>query len=215
MRSALRGIVAARLLDSPPSFARCFATRRPGSGAKAEGIRYERRAQAILARRFRNYVESPWLYYRTRHGEFWAQPDGMLADPFRGTLTIFEIKVSHTNLAYRQLFELYAPVLAHIFPRLQIACVEVCRWYDPATWTRIPALYHGRLDEVAFAPAAHRFNVYRVPARCGEPPVEATCEATTEGRTRSNDIIITCETEAALLLSARKSQSPTQLERIG
>lgn len=51
-------------------------------------------------------------------------------------LTIVEIKHSHTSEAYRQLWELYWPVLQSIFPLglWEYRFLEIVRWYDPQTY---------------------------------------------------------------------------------
>lgn len=75
-----------------------------------------------------------WLRFWDDDGEKFCQPDGLLVNPWRGLISIIEIKYSHCPEAYDQLFRTYAPVIRAIFGGLyRIACVEVVKWFDPAT----------------------------------------------------------------------------------
>lgn len=115
----------------PPRFALERAAKR---GRKMEGIRYERKVQAHLEAKSEFYLASPWIIFIVDGRPHWCQPDGLHFDLRSGTITIVEVKYSHTAEAHRQLRNVYAPVLARIFPpslwRLRL--VELVKWYDPA-----------------------------------------------------------------------------------
>lgn len=130
MREAGR-VSFARFVSEPP-----HTLQQKYTGARARGIRYERRAQEHLTSLYADmYVASPWLQFiasdSARHR--WCQPDGLLIDIPRGIITVIEIKTSHTARAWWQVTKLYMPVLQSIFPTdlwLYRRC-EVVRHYDP------------------------------------------------------------------------------------
>ena len=106
---------------------------RPRKGRKAEGIRFETKAQAYLEGKSEFYLASPWIIFIADGKPHWCQPDGILLDPEAGILTIVEIKYSHCAEAHRQLRQVYAPVLGRIFPPhlWTFRLVELVKWYDP------------------------------------------------------------------------------------
>lgn len=115
-----------------------FASRRGGRGAKAAGLRYDRRVAAHFER-YPGFVGHPWVRFGTRTaGLRWAQPDGLFVDLLLGRITILEFKLKHTTDAWWQLRRLYEPLIRFLFgERLwHFACCEIVRWYDPAI--RVP-----------------------------------------------------------------------------
>ena len=120
---------------TPPGFLR--EARRP-RGRRAEGIRYEKKAQKFLCSELdEGYSPSPWLRFRSMESRRprYCQPDGLLFDIEGGRITIFEIKLQHTLDAWWQLEHLYLPVIQFLFPTAlwQISVCEFVKWYDPAT----------------------------------------------------------------------------------
>lgn len=106
------------------------------------GVIYERKVQAHLLERFAHlYHPSPWFTFWDsggtpgRESRRWCQPDGLLLDPWLGTIIICEIKYQHTSDAWWQLRRLYLPVVRAAFPATlwSISCLEIVKWYDPAT----------------------------------------------------------------------------------
>lgn len=86
----------------------------------------------------KRFIPGPWLMYAVpgRAQVQWCQPDGLLYSPRRGIVYILEIKLKHTDGAWWQLHELYAPVIERIHPRnlWEIRLVEIVKWYDPSTY---------------------------------------------------------------------------------
>lgn len=128
-------VVWASLAPSAP-FA--LASTRGRRAAVAAGIRYERKAQAHLASSYPlAYAPGPWLRYCEARSDTprYCQPDGLFLDLARGICTIVEIKLKHTADAWWQLRRLYEPVMRQLFRSApwDFACLEVVRWYDPAT----------------------------------------------------------------------------------
>jgi hypothetical protein len=126
------GRVAFAQLTTAPSFTK---TRR--SSAQKQGIRYEREVQAYLSDLYGlDYLPSPWIRFESEgRGLRFCQPDGLLFQPEKGRITIVEIKYQHTPLAWWQLLQLYAPVVAKLFPK-QLWILDVCevvKWYDAGT----------------------------------------------------------------------------------
>lgn len=110
--------------------------RRP-RGRRAEGVRYERKAQKFLAEELgEGYCPSPWLRFRAEEAKRprYCQPDGVLFDIEGGKITLYEVKLQHTADAWWQLEHLYLPVISFLFPsRLwKMSVCEVVKWYDPA-----------------------------------------------------------------------------------
>ncbi len=103
-------------------------------GVRAQGIRYERKAQQHFTGAYSNYVAGPWLRFRSG-ASAWrvCQPDGYQLDFRRGLITIFEFKLQHTALAWWQLRHLYEPVTYALLKNWDVAVLEVTRWFDPHT----------------------------------------------------------------------------------
>lgn len=145
----------ARFSGEPPS-----TVRRKYTGARADGIRYEKKAQKYLSELYADqYVQSPWIrFVSLGSGQIrWCQPDGILLDIVRGTVTIIEIKSSHTSKAWYQIDRLYLPVLQCIFPQdlwLYRRC-EVVRYYDPLVAFPEPIKLVPDLSQLD-----HRFGVH-------------------------------------------------------
>lgn len=114
-----------------PLFA--IAKKKKPTGARAAGLRYEKRVQAELLERFpKHYVPSPWLHYFDKYGQRWCQPDGLLVDVDQGLLTVVEMKHHHTGEAWWKLHKMYLPLVRMVFgPAWKFSCLEIVRWYDP------------------------------------------------------------------------------------
>lgn len=92
-------------------------------------------------------VLSPWIVFQSKSDQSFdsnsngssvrfCQPDAIFVSSKRPRVILIEIKYSHTNEAWRQLRLLYEPVLRKLFEptfgsELEIACIELCRWFDP------------------------------------------------------------------------------------
>lgn len=106
--------------------------------AQAAGLRYERRVHGELARRFSPtsavaYGGAPWISFLASGSgtRRWAEPDGLLLDWRRGLVVIIEAKIKHSTRAWWGLRGLYEPVVAALFGSgWQVACCEVCNYYD-------------------------------------------------------------------------------------
>lgn len=115
-------------------------------GARAAGLRYERRAQLYLAAMAgsREYLRGPWVAFKCHGDAQWryCQPDGVLVEEKR--IVIVEIKYHHTTDAWWQLWRLYRPVVQFLFKGREVLCVEVVKWADMvlpfpgATWAPDP-----------------------------------------------------------------------------
>lgn len=119
-------IKSVKVLDEQPS----FIQRKKPTGARANGIRYERKALDKLAilKPSGQWIPSPWIEFTDAHGRRWCQPDAV----FMGdTNIVFEIKYKHCADAWFQLWRLYIPVLEHLYGK-SFCGVEVVKWLDPA-----------------------------------------------------------------------------------
>lgn len=84
------------------------------------------------------YLPSPWFRFRSSgaRSDRWCQPDGLLFQPLERILTIVEVKLQHTSDAWWQTNQLYAPVVARVFPPdlWTYNIVEVVKWFDPSVY---------------------------------------------------------------------------------
>lgn len=139
MRQVREVLHAALAEEDPPHIKR----RKRYTPVQRQGIRYERKVHEKLAPEYEwRYLQSPWIRYQSAGDGFhWCQPDALLFHPERGRITVLEIKLRHTDAAYRQMFDLYRPVVSHLFPAYKVGCCEVVRWFDPEIYTSVaPAL---------------------------------------------------------------------------
>lgn len=135
------------------------------TGAKRQGINYERRAQDYIETWMRvqessiEYLRSPWLCYKALgSGEqlLYCQPDGLFVDLPNHRCTIVEIKLQHTSEAYFQIKKLYQPVLEIIYPDFVFSSLEIVKWLDPHTKFPVPF----RLAEDLFYKDETKFGVH-------------------------------------------------------
>lgn len=126
--------VWAEYSEQPPEFLRVTKHR----GRRLLGVKFEKKAQAHLCGVYGDdYLPSQWIRFRSTDngGKIrWCQPDGIIVDKQGHALTIVEIKYSHTEVAWWQLFHLYLPVLEKLFDGYgyEFRCVELCKWFDAA-----------------------------------------------------------------------------------
>jgi len=118
----------------PPPFIKPTKHKR---GVRRQGVLYERKVQEHLLGRYPGgYIAAPWIRYRDANQteERWCQPDGILVNLLAGLVTIVEVKLRHTDLAWFQLHELYDPILRRVFKDgdWRFRHAEVVRWYDPS-----------------------------------------------------------------------------------
>lgn len=123
-------ITSSRLSNTPPPF---LSTRKP-TGARAAGLRYERKVQEHLLEQYGEcYLPGPWFIFSSGNGNRWCQPDGILIDIQAGQLWVIEIKNSITDRAWWWLNDLYVPVIRHAFEgKWQIATCTIVKWFDPS-----------------------------------------------------------------------------------
>jgi hypothetical protein len=134
MRCRPKGLIPAgnvttsRLSNTPPP----FLSTRKATGARAAGLRYERKVQEhLLAQHAERYLPAPWFVFTNTNGPRWCQPDGILIDIEAGRLVVVEIKHSITERAWWWLNDLYVPVVRKAFGKnWSIATVTIVKWFD-------------------------------------------------------------------------------------
>jgi len=121
-------ITTSRLSNTPPP----FLSTRKATGARAAGLRYERKVQDNLLGKFaERYLPAPWFIFTSDNGPRWCQPDGILIDIEAGVLWVVEIKHSITERAWWWLNDLYVPVVRHTFGTSWIiATCTIVKWFD-------------------------------------------------------------------------------------
>jgi len=134
------GVIFAQFTDLRPKF-----TETPVNSftrAQKDGLRYEKKALEYLGKLLHDAKDkiftlypSPWIMFKTKHDDGkqirFCQPDAVLISNDASQIILCEIKYQHTSDAWRQLRLLYEPVLKFMYPRATIACVEICKWFDP------------------------------------------------------------------------------------
>jgi len=129
-----------------------YRKRKP-TAAQLAGLRFEKEAIAYLLNTCGGlFVPRPWFRYMvTGENELrWCQPDGLLFSPRSGIITIVEVKIRHTNDAWKKLSGLYSSVTGAIFPASlwQIALCEFTRMYDCAVACESQPRLHAQVSEV-------------------------------------------------------------------
>lgn len=134
-KQAINGTIhSAQLLDAQPS----FIVRERLTGARAQGVRYERKALGkietlVAGREDWRLLLAPWIEFVDNSGRRWCQPDAVLFNTQANSGLVVEIKYRHTADAWFQLWKLYTPILEHLFPALKWHCCEWVKWFDAAT----------------------------------------------------------------------------------
>lgn len=100
------------------------------------GIAYERLVHEMMDNRYGDaYQSAPWLVYWEKETESpprTCQPDGLLIDLARGQITIVEVKLYNSVMAWWQLLWKYSPVVRALLPGFQLRYVEIVQFDDPS-----------------------------------------------------------------------------------
>lgn len=111
------------------------------TGARAQGLRYERKSKEMLEKRFADWAANgnpdcelllgPWINFKSSGDKLrYCQPDALLIDTAGKSIVIFEIKLQHTAQAWWQVRKLYEPVLERIYSGFSFTAIEVVKWFD-------------------------------------------------------------------------------------
>lgn len=182
----------AQMLDYPPRFISEGRVRSNGNGRASnsnytrqqrEGLRYERRALMYLqeladTRASKDYIllANSWFMFKSEsnsnsnsnsnNNPRFCQTDGLLFNSTEKKIILVEIKLQHTNAAWRQIRLLYEPVLKVIYPEYSIAAIELCKWLDPHS--SFPEQYFYAEDVFSAAPDKFGVHLYK-PGRERKP----------------------------------------------
>ena len=116
-----------------------FVKKRRRRGRKGVGLRYEAKVQKYFCGEFGyEYIPGPWFRYSVQDRPKvvnYAQPDGLLIQPRRGTITVVEIKYNHCAESYFQLVDKYLPLVVAMFDKSlwTFPLITVVKWYDRST----------------------------------------------------------------------------------
>lgn len=112
----------------PPAFT---LNKRP-RGSKREGHRFERRVGEELDKLFDGKVVSnAWIAFDdVSFGERVCSPDHLIIDVVRGIVTVVECKLTHTKDAWKQINDVYMPVIKSMFPGFMVRGIEVCKNFE-------------------------------------------------------------------------------------
>lgn len=128
-------VVWAQFYPGQPEFTKNHKAR----GSRAEGLRYEKKAQEYLEKQLEQgqdleLIQSPWLVFKSgdrNSRDRFCQPDSLLVDLSNRHITIIEIKLQHTASAWWQVRQLYEPVLRRIYTNYTFSALEIVKWLDP------------------------------------------------------------------------------------
>lgn len=100
---------------------------RPRNAARKAGLRFQRRVEKELSRRFpENEVRCGlWLTYHDRFGIGAAQVDAVVE--LEEAIVVVEAKLTHVLDAEIQLREVYLPLLRWLHPSRPFVLVEACK----------------------------------------------------------------------------------------
>lgn len=124
-------VLWAKFVDSGPAFSSDCAT----SYLQESGRKHEKRALVHLEELARattlEFRAGPWLRYcgaAPRSIPRYCRPDALIFNHSSQHCTIVEIKLSHCERAWWQLWKLYHPVLRAALPEFRFSCVELVRY---------------------------------------------------------------------------------------
>ena len=115
-------------------------------GFQYNGILFERLVGRHLWSIFGEQVLSNvWFSYMDKYqGEGVCSTDHLIVDMVGGVVTIVECKLTHTPTAWKQLNNLYRPVVERAFPGFKVRGLEVCKNFERACEYPVKAiLVHG------------------------------------------------------------------------
>ncbi len=121
--------MTAQLLDY-----RLYQDRKPGklTPAQKAGLAYEAKVLAGPLFDLDACTFHPALKFESRQGLWeYCIPDAMALNDRGDIVTIIEIKSRHTQDAWKQLHNLYLPVVRVLWPRKHINLLEICKDYSP------------------------------------------------------------------------------------
>jgi len=159
-------VTFAKLIDEPPPFTTSVSM--PSlTKVQRSGLVYEKKVQEhlrhlALVGGFRNLavLSNQWISYRLVGDEEWfvryCQPDCLLVEGDK--ITIIEIKIQHTGDSWKQVRQLYEPVLKIIFPSYHFSAIEICRWFDPHT--PFPETFYYCEEAEIFNAVENRFGIH-------------------------------------------------------
>lgn len=93
-------------------------------GVKSLGIAYENAVGALLGPKVPHLHHGPWFKFTDRRGTHYCQPDFIFG--YDGVLWVLEVKHSLVESGFRQMEELYLPVLRKAYG-VDVIGVQVCK----------------------------------------------------------------------------------------
>lgn len=119
-------LVRSAKLVTTPQFAQTYQRVK---GAKGKGLRYEAQVADKLEQNLDDDwvgVSGPWFWFIDQlNRERYAQPDWLGICPRQGKICIVEVKLTRTYKAWWQLNQLYYPLVKYVFPKWDVALIEV------------------------------------------------------------------------------------------
>lgn len=133
-------------------------------GQKA-GLRYERQVTGWLYSKFSLFLDHLGFRFVADGNAGIAIPDGVLLVPQKNLLVLIEVKIRHTDEAWRQLSRFYLPIVRKAFPGLTIRSLEVVKNFEPNIKLPVPVRVIQNFDEVAgfdlSDPMQHHVYIHR------------------------------------------------------
>lgn len=94
------------------------------TAAQRAGLAFERAVKKRLSFLHPRVEDGPWLYYQAAKKSGICQPDALvwLSDEH---LLIVEVKLSWLRSARKKLMEFYRPIVAAIYPKATLSCLQI------------------------------------------------------------------------------------------
>jgi hypothetical protein len=124
-RQKIIGLQSAEILEERPTF---IPPACKISKAQRAGLLYEKRVAEYFRALYDEVVHGAWIKYDDRYGSGYCQPDIIIAKP-SAPLVVVECKLTATKGAYKQLRDMYLPVVAKIYgvDKKKIKLVQICK----------------------------------------------------------------------------------------
>lgn len=110
------------------------------TAAQRAGISFERAVVRRLKALHNKVEPGPWLYYQAGKQSGICQPDALvwLSDDH---LLVVEAKLSWVRSARKKLMEFYRPIVAAIYPKATLSCLQIYKNTNKAAHKKPVSIY--------------------------------------------------------------------------
>ena len=124
MARKIQGLRWAHLSDTGPPYPKYRGMTAPQRAGRRFEKKVASKLESLVEGRFL-FSQGQWISFQDENGYGMAQPDLYLRDEER--IILLEVKLTQTEAAWRQMEDLYVPLLRMVFPEVWRVCtVQVC-----------------------------------------------------------------------------------------